>query len=592
MAIIQNDKHNVGDLLNNRNPFLIPKHQRSYSWEKDEVQAFCNDIVDIENEYFFGGIVSVFQHAQNAPGRTYRVVDGQQRLATFTITIAALRNAFRSLSNVASNQNNTNGKVTAESLASDLENSYLTYTDTRKRPPVKLNRLTLSKVDNLFFKDLIENRITTSPIDGESHKRLFKAWEIIHKKLIYPILQSSSISFNNKLDKLLDIKDKLLENSVVIHIVTDELDEAYQLFEVLNDRGRDLAIGDYLRSTTLELLDKNEPYQNIISDNWDIILSKKNTDKFVKSYLTSHIGKIKKTNVHRQFQKKFLSYSNVGIAEEESIKNTVINIKTQYDVYENIIQGIWPFDNSTVCTWDRNRLLMLIKELKHTLCIPFLLTLYEITNEQTFKDVILLTEKFVFRYITASGLRVNRLSNIYTEHIVYMRKNNQFNFNQYKNELNTLINTYCKDIIFEQSLNENLTYTKNNINKIRYFLTTIEYYYKWYNTLNRSHIPQPTTNSIYLIDNNDIEHIYPQSPLAQNSTLDPLKHNIGNLTFWYSSDNRSASNNNFTAKKTFYSNSNISITRDLASVSIWDVSAITDRKNLYIDIAKLVFKIY
>lgn len=83
MPIVNNDKHSIGDLFNNRNPFMIPKHQRAYSWEKDEVEAFCTDIKEISKEYFFGGVVSVHQLVSNSQGRTYKVVDGQQRLATF-----------------------------------------------------------------------------------------------------------------------------------------------------------------------------------------------------------------------------------------------------------------------------------------------------------------------------------------------------------------------------------------------------------------------------------------------------------------------------------------------------------------------------
>ena len=94
MSIEKNDKHSIGDLLSSRNPFVIPKYQRAYSWGKDEVEAFCEDVRDIKEEYFFGGIVSVFELYDNSPGRIYKVVDGQQRLATFTILLYVLKEAF------------------------------------------------------------------------------------------------------------------------------------------------------------------------------------------------------------------------------------------------------------------------------------------------------------------------------------------------------------------------------------------------------------------------------------------------------------------------------------------------------------------
>ncbi|MCP3738498.1 DUF262 domain-containing protein [Rossellomorea sp. BNER] len=101
LAILANEKHSIGDLFNNRNPFIIPKHQRAYSWENEEIEAFCSDISNISKEYFFGGVVSVHQLSENGPGRIYRIVDGQQRIATFTLLIAQLRNGFNRLSEKA-----------------------------------------------------------------------------------------------------------------------------------------------------------------------------------------------------------------------------------------------------------------------------------------------------------------------------------------------------------------------------------------------------------------------------------------------------------------------------------------------------------
>lgn len=594
MAIIQNDKHSIGDLFNNRNPFVIPKHQRAYSWEDEEVQAFCNDLNEISDgeEYFFGGVVSVHQHATNGPGRIYRVVDGQQRLATFTMLIAQLRNGYKLIELQAIEVDDSTNEDTAKSLADDLYNIYLTYNDTRKKPPIRENRLTLSKVDSDFFKDLLNN--SSLSITAESHKKIKYAWETVFDELIKPIVYNDSNSLSDKLDQLNLLKDKVLEQSVVIHIVCDNLDEAYQLFEVLNDRGKELAIGDYLRSTTLEILDDNSAIQNTVAELWDDILARKNAEKFIKSYLASHVAVIPKSNVHRQFQKRFFRFDDSIENNQMATLERVQNIKSTFDIYEYIIDGVWPYSNSNLLTWQKNRLNLLIDQLEHKLCIPLLLAVYEIGNESDLFNVVIALEKVVFRYISVSNLRANNLSQIYKRHILNMRRNNLFIYDDFKNDLIELLNNNCSDSLFADSIISNLNYQNNNRNrkKIRYFLTTLEDYNTWY-TRNKSSLP-PTTqmNTITNIDSVDIEHIYPQNADEIIESLEPLKHTIGNLTYWSPNDNKCASNLAFQNKKTLYSSSNVSLTRRLTDFDNWNESSVQSTQEHYIEMAKLIFKVY
>lgn len=588
MAIINNDKHSIGDLFNNRNPFIIPKHQRAYSWEEEEVDAFCNDLKDIESEYFFGGIVSVYEHARNTPGRIYRVVDGQQRLATFTIFLSLLKEAFLIVASKAESINDDTNLITAESLAEDLYDNYLTYVDTRQRPPVREYRLKLSRVDSDFFRELL-NRQSPSLSRVISHQRLLYARDKINRNLILPIITDPRNSISVMLDQLQTLRDRVLEHSVVIHIVCDNLDEAYQLFEVLNDRGKELAIGDYLRSSTLEQLDNNISFQDRVAEWWDQILSKKDAEKYIKSYLTSHIAAIKNNNIHRQFQRTFFDSAGIG---EQDIRDRVFNLFNLQDVYEAIINGRYPYENATAITWEKNRLSLVVKQLDHKLCVPFLLALYECGSEQEFITAVCLIEKFVFRYIISSGLRANRLSEIYKKHILYMRANGQINMDEFTSDLANVINTHCDDAVFAHGLEKNLVYKNNTtaIKKLRYFLLTVEDYCSWFLQNNRPDSPRPSTNLIYNIDSTEIEHIYPQNPSFVNVDLEDNKNTLGNLTFWSPSDNKIASNNSFLTKKQYYQASNVTITRLLADLGTWDKSTLENRKNFYLDIAMLIFK--
>ena len=76
--------------------FTIPRYQRPYAWTTDEAGELLEDLiaflgdgtgpVDEVNPYFLGSIVLIKGLAPDA-----EVVDGQQRLTTLTILLAALR---------------------------------------------------------------------------------------------------------------------------------------------------------------------------------------------------------------------------------------------------------------------------------------------------------------------------------------------------------------------------------------------------------------------------------------------------------------------------------------------------------------------
>ncbi|MEW4430361.1 DUF262 domain-containing HNH endonuclease family protein [Paenibacillus pabuli] len=590
MAILANDKHSIGDLFNNRNPFVIPQHQRAYSWEKEEIESFCQDVREIQDEYFFGGIVSVHEHANNVAGRIFKVVDGQQRLVTFTILLILLKEAFEEVARFADLEEDSTTSETAKSLADEIYTTYVTYKNTRVKPPKRENRLTLSKVDRDYFIDLLNNdyKIETSV---ESHNRLRNARNLIFEELIRPVLEDKLITAEQKLDEFSILREKLLENSVVIHITCDDINEAYQLFEVLNDRGKELAIGDYLRSSTLELLENDFSRQEAASSYWDEILAKKNSEKYIKSYLTSHIAEIKRSNVHRQFQKAFFHTLNEDV--ENVIKTRIENLRDMYLVYESISEGVYPYPQPYKATsWQQSRLALVIKELDHKLCIPFLLAMFECTSEEDFIEAILSIEKFVFRYITISGLRANRLSEVYRRYIIKLRKGEKFSIDEFRKELKDILETHCNDKIFADSMETNLNYKKNakTIKKIRYFLTTLEAYHFWYEN-HKLKNPYPTMSVQYNLDSIEIEHIFPQKPRNIEDIPEEYIHNIGNLSFWSPSDNKAATNNIFSEKRKYYAGSNIAITRELATNESWGKEEIENRKNYYVELALRIFSI-
>jgi len=69
----------------------VPNHQRDYSWNVDEVKELIDDVTQAlesgSDVYFVGLMVFVGSTEQS----TLIVLDGQQRLATTVIVLAAIR---------------------------------------------------------------------------------------------------------------------------------------------------------------------------------------------------------------------------------------------------------------------------------------------------------------------------------------------------------------------------------------------------------------------------------------------------------------------------------------------------------------------
>ena len=88
------------NLLEGTKQFQIPLFQRPYSWKEKNWNALWEDLMSLYNEevkgfYFLGPIVT-----QSVPGTAegispFIVIDGQQRLTTLTILLAALRNYLK-----------------------------------------------------------------------------------------------------------------------------------------------------------------------------------------------------------------------------------------------------------------------------------------------------------------------------------------------------------------------------------------------------------------------------------------------------------------------------------------------------------------
>lgn len=123
----------IGHVLSDNN-LAVPRYQRSYAWTDKQITDLLDDITEAirkgEKEYFLGSIVITGNQKEHL-----EVVDGQQRLATVTIILAAIRDYFY--------RNNDSER------AYDITRLYLEDRDIRSQETRP--RLHLNDVDHNFF---------------------------------------------------------------------------------------------------------------------------------------------------------------------------------------------------------------------------------------------------------------------------------------------------------------------------------------------------------------------------------------------------------------------------------------------------------
>jgi uncharacterized protein with ParB-like and HNH nuclease domain len=88
-------------IINGTTQFVIPVFQRDYTWERDPqcAQLWCDVLRAARNDgeagHFLGAIVYVPTSDALAGFTRYLLIDGQQRLTTLTLLLAALRDEIR-----------------------------------------------------------------------------------------------------------------------------------------------------------------------------------------------------------------------------------------------------------------------------------------------------------------------------------------------------------------------------------------------------------------------------------------------------------------------------------------------------------------
>ncbi|MGM4956591.1 DUF262 domain-containing protein [Bradyrhizobium barranii] len=207
--------------------FEVPQFQREYSWEEDEVEEFWNDLSNgLDSDSYFLGLVILTEEV----GRKH-VVDGQQRL----ITLSLLANAIYF-------EAHARGRIAlADRIRADFLKS-IDYDSDETNPRVVLS----DESDNKTFQAILESGEVSDQEgdEGSVSRRLAQSYNFLKTKLQEDL---TSDPFK-RLGKWTEFLTHRVYFAVFIH---PDPTSAYQVYEVINTRGKELTTADLLKNYIL-----------------------------------------------------------------------------------------------------------------------------------------------------------------------------------------------------------------------------------------------------------------------------------------------------------------------------------------------------
>lgn len=265
-------KKYIYEIFSEKHFFNVPDYQRPYVWGDDQVNALLNDLYNAfknnnDKEYFIGCMIWNEKRSREGESfASYDILDGQQRFLTSYL----LHSVFRDV-------------TTDDNLKDEVESRLREKGSAFKGIPCRNRIIFEIRDDHVFLEEFIlkrngtleKNELTEISQTGESvsKQNLANAVLVMHKW------------FNN-LQKEIGVDDFQEEISgfftffsskvLALYLATpDSLDDAYNLFTVLNSRGMQLQISDILRARNLREI-KDDDLRKLYAEEWDNYVNKIN----------------------------------------------------------------------------------------------------------------------------------------------------------------------------------------------------------------------------------------------------------------------------------------------------------------------------
>ena len=383
--------------------FVIPIYQRQYSWTEKESLQLWEDILRTGRDdkvvaHFVGSIVYVEKGLSTVTAHEpLLVIDGQQRLTTLTLLLAALAKTLDTL-------------------------------DESKREPV--DGFSPRKIRNYYLLNPEE--------DGERHYKLILSQT--DRDSLIAILDSAEQPQNNSLrvagnfalyeELLKSSKDDLvtvckgIAKLVVVDVALNrDQDNPQLIFESMNSTGKELSQADLIRNFVLMGLEPKlqarlyQQYWRPMELDFGQEAYGSHFDGFMRHYLTVMTGEIPRLD---GIYDAFKSYSRSQDVAELGVEALVKEVRNYARYFCSMALGLEADVDLKLAFHD-------LRELKVDVAFPFLLELYhDYSNSGLSKEdlltIVCATEAYVFRRAICS-IPTNSMNKTFATFTKAIKKN-------------------------------------------------------------------------------------------------------------------------------------------------------------------------
>lgn len=543
------DCKGIGEVLKSGS-LAVPRNQRSYAWEKDEVEELFRDlntaILAGDLEYFLGCIVTFEQN-----GKAF-VVDGQQRLATTTILIAAIIDYFKSF------RDERGGQMARDFL---VERD---YRNSNSRP-----KLELGKSDNDFFCKYVlseyqspDRSISPGCLSNRHIQNAAKLAAAFVKRQV-----ADQATTSDALLRLVDWLEFLTTKAIVLWIKVPDPSDAFKIFETLNDRGRDLAPTDLLKNF---LYDEAGSRIDEVEDRWmkmTAILEAQGTQartvEYIKYLWASRYGAVREKELYKEMKSRI-----TGSQSALDVSDSLFKGAPLYVSICNPSREQWQ-EYGTQAPQDMTRLNLF----GMTMMRPLILAILEHFKVSDVQKSLRLLVSWAVRFMICGGHSGTGIEKAYSDTAKAVRSGIIKSAAELVKGMNGKIpsdKTFREQFAIASSAKPYIA---------RYYLGVLENQ----NSGTEAFVPNSDETKF------DLEHILPQKPSkdwqVDAQIVDDYSSRIGNLALIKKIDNSDLGNQVFSIKKALLEKSEFALTKMVSENDVWGPVQIDARQSRLADLA-------
>ncbi len=538
------------DFLKKSTQLAVPIYQRTYSWTEKECRQLWDDVIrcgrnDRIPVHFIGSIVYVESGLSQVTHQVpLLVIDGQQRLTTVSLLLAAVAEA---VGDTEPFDGFSRRKIRNYYLLNPEESGERHF------------KLLLSQTD----KETLTALVGSQPQPTNHSLRVAENYASFHKWL-----KSGEVD--------LPTLCKGLAKLVVVDIALNrDQDNPQLIFESMNSTGKELSQADLIRNFILMGLNPTlqtrlyEQFWRPMEVDFGQEAYGTHFDSFMRHYLTVRTGEIPNIGAVYEAFKDHARTTRPDAASDDSHVEMLVHTMRDYSRYFCAMA----LDKET--DPDLKRAFHDLRELKVDVAYPFLLELYRdyatgYLSKEDFVRAVRWVEAYVFRRAVCA-IPTNSMNKTFSTFTKALRKDRYLESIAAQFLALPSYRRFPSDEEFARDIQTRDLY---NFRSRSYWLRRFENYGR------KETVP---------VDEYTVEHILPQNEnlsaawqVALGSEWERIQqtwlHTLGNLTL--TGYNSEYSDRSFTEKRDMeggFSHSPLKVNQGLGQVEIWDEAAIKAR---------------